>query len=246
MNTITIKRKNKFLSGTIRLPHSKSISNRLLILNEIAPAPFKINNLSNAEDTLLLQSLLNEIRQKKGGKQLVELDCKNAGTVMRFLTAYLAMIPGKWVMTGSERMLKRPIGTLVDGLNFLGADIEYLSQLGYPPVMIKGQNLTGNNIIIDSGISSQFVSALLMIAPKIPGGIAIRMSGHAVSVPYVNMTIRLLENFSVRIDQSKNNIRVYPRDIVPSTHSLSLLTFENCLRLFALFYHLKTTILSKK
>ena len=217
---IILKKKSRSLKGTVRLPHSKSISNRLLILRELADGPFEISNLSEAEDTVLLESLIAAINRKKGGQTLVELDCANAGTVMRFLTAWLSLVPGKWVMTGSERMKQRPIGTLVDGLNFLGAEIDYLSQLGYPPVLIKGKALTGKMIVIDPGISSQFVSALLMIAPRIPGGLSIRMSGSAVSVPYVNMTIRLLEFFSVRVEQSKTSIQVYEGPVIPKDYTV--------------------------
>jgi len=158
------------------------------------------DNLKSTHD------LLKQIKEKKQQKQIVELDTGNAGTAMRFLTAYLSSKQGKWILTGSERMKLRPIGALVDALRLLGADIDYLAKLGYPPLLIKGRPLRGGEITIDAGISSQFVSALIMTGPCIPGGITIHLRGEAVSKPYINMTIRLLEYFGVQVKREKNKI----------------------------------------
>jgi 3-phosphoshikimate 1-carboxyvinyltransferase len=140
------------------------------------------------------------------------MDSANAGTVMRFLTAYLTLIPGKWILTGSDRMKQRPIGVLVEAMRSLGADIEYLGKLGYPPLMIKGKHLKGGEIKVDAGISSQFISALLLIAPILPGGLSIGLQGQAVSFPYINMTLRLLNYFGVETSKGKNKI------IIPETN----------------------------
>jgi len=214
MKTITVIRKNKILKGKLRLPPSKSISNRLLVIRALSNKDFSINNLSHSDDTILLQKLLHEIRNSKSVKSYIELDTANAGTAMRFLTSYLTFLPGKWILTGSDRMKQRPIGILVDALKALGADIDYLGKLGYPPLMIKGKSLKGGEITVDPGISSQFISALLLVAPRLPGGLSIRFQGQAVSFPYIHMTLRLLEFFSVETLQKRNNILLPEADII--------------------------------
>jgi len=208
MKTITIKKTDRSLVGSIHLPASKSISNRLLIMRALAAASFTIENLSDSDDTLLLQDLLQKIGEHHGKQAMTELDTSNAGTVMRFLTAYLSMVPGKWILTGSERMKQRPIAILVDGLKSIGAQIDYLSKLGYPPVMIHGTALKGKEIIVDTGISSQFVSALIMIGPKIPRGLTLHLSGPAVSFPYVKMTIGLLKDFGIHVVHERSRILI--------------------------------------
>lgn len=215
MKTITINKPNHNLTGSIRLPSSKSISNRLLIIQALTVANFDIEHLSDSDDTVLLQNLLQKIRKNKGRSSMSELDTANAGTVMRFLTAYLSMIPGKWILTGSERMKQRPIGILVDGLKSMGAQIDYLSKLGYPPLMIHGTYLKGREIIVDPGISSQFVSALILIGPKLPGGLTLHLSGPAVSFPYVKMTIGLLKDFGINVVQDRSRIVIPEGDYKP-------------------------------
>lgn len=215
MKTITIKKTDRNLVGSIRLPSSKSISNRLLIIRALAATDFDIPHLSDSDDTLLLHDLLQKIREHHGRALMTELDTSNAGTVMRFLTAYLSMVPGKWILTGSERMKQRPIGILVDGLKSMGAQIDYLSKLGYPPVMIHGTSLKGGEIIVDPGISSQFVSALIMIGPKIPGGLTLHLSGPAVSFPYVEMTIGLLKAFGIHVVHERSRIFIPEGDYFP-------------------------------
>jgi 3-phosphoshikimate 1-carboxyvinyltransferase len=125
---------------------------------------------------------------------------------MRFLTAYLTLIPGKWILTGSERMKQRPIGVLVEAMRSLGAEIEYLGKLGYPPLMIKGKPMKGGEIKVDAGISSQFISALILVAPVLPGGLLISLQGQAVSFPYISMTLRLLNYFAIETGQERNKI----------------------------------------
>jgi 3-phosphoshikimate 1-carboxyvinyltransferase len=215
MQIITIRKNNRNLTGTIRLPSSKSISNRLLIIQALCSSGFTIGNLSDADDTLLLVELLRQISERQGSTHMTELDTSNAGTVMRFLTAYLSMVPGKWILTGSERMRHRPIGILVDGLKSLGAQIDYLSRLGFPPIMVHGMKLKGREIIVDPGISSQFISALMMIGPSVPGGLTLHLSGPPVSFPYVNMTLRLLKNFGVHVSHERGRIMIPETEYVP-------------------------------
>jgi len=207
---VTVSKKEKSLKGELLLPASKSISNRLLMIGALSGGDFPIMGLSEAEDTLLLQKLLTEILKQTGGNAVTTLDTANAGTVMRFLTAYLAFQPGKWVLTGCDRMKRRPIGILVDALKTMGADIDYLSWLGYPPLLIKGRPLPGNEISIDSGVSSQFISALLMIAPCLPNGLILRLKGQSVSWPYIGMTIRLMKNFGIQVKKNGQRIHVQP------------------------------------
>jgi 3-phosphoshikimate 1-carboxyvinyltransferase len=208
MNLIRLRKSNKELKGTLQLPASKSISNRLLIIRALSESDFEINNLSESSDTVLLGKLLTDIKTVRHDQGLTELNTGNAGTAMRFLTAYLAMSAGNWVLTGNARMKHRPIGILVDALKPLGASIEFLGALGYPPLLIKGRTLKGGEIVVDPGISSQFVSALLMVAPKIPGGMILHLSGPPVSYPYVNMTIRLMADFGVNVKRERSYLKI--------------------------------------
>jgi 3-phosphoshikimate 1-carboxyvinyltransferase len=220
VKTITITKNDKIIKGTIQLPFSKSISNRLMIIRAQTAGGVKINNLAEADDTLLLANLLKQISERKPKQPIVELDTGNAGTAMRFLTAYLCSVPGRWILTGSDRMKMRPIGPLVDALRLLGAEIDYLSKLGYPPLLIKGTSLRGGEITIDAGVSSQFVSALIMIGPCIPGGITLFLKGEAVSKPYINMTIRLLEYFGIKVKRDKNKISINESAFIPRDFSV--------------------------
>jgi 3-phosphoshikimate 1-carboxyvinyltransferase len=204
----SVTRPEGSLSGTVNLPFSKSISNRMLMMQVLAGENFTIRNLSGADDTLLLEQLLKAVRFREGEKNMTVLDTQNAGTVMRFLTAYLAMVPGKWILDGSDRMKNRPVGELVEALRCLGADIEYVSKLGYPPLIIKGKKLRSETVVVNPGISSQFLSALLMIGPALPDGLRIRMKGEAVSFPYVEMTIRLMKQTGILVKKKGNDLFV--------------------------------------
>ncbi len=215
MKSIVISKPDKILKGSIQLPASKSISNRLLLIRALCGNDFKINNLSDAADTLLLQKLLETILQGKGKKKVTEIDTANAGTVMRFLTSFLSIQPGKWVLTGSERMKQRPIGILADAMKHLGASIEYLSKPGYPPLLINGGDLSGKEITIDPGVSSQFTTALLLIAPCLPKGLVIHLKGKSVSMPYAEMTIRLMQLFGAQVKLGKTRVHVQPGTYTP-------------------------------
>ena len=126
---------------------------------------------------------------------------------MRFLTAYLSIIPGHWVLTGSDRMRERPIGVFVEALEALGAEIEYLSKPGFPPLLIKGKPLEGGEITVDAGISSQFISALLMIGPSLQNGLTIRYLNRPVSMPYIEMTARLMAIFGAKVKRAQSRSR---------------------------------------
>ena len=210
MKSIVISNPDKILKGSIQLPASKSISNRLLLIRAISGKDFIINNLSDADDTVLLQKLLSTILQRTDRKKVVELDTANAGTVMRFLTSYLSMMPGKWVLTGSDRMKQRPIGILTDALKQLGASIDFLAKPGYPPLLIGGGGLHGRELTIDSGVSSQFTTALLLVAPNLPDGLILHLKGRTVSSPYVELTIRLMQLFGLKVKLGKTRIHVKP------------------------------------
>ncbi len=215
MKSISISRSNHTLKGTVRLPASKSISNRLLMIRAMCGADFAIGNLSEAEDTLLMQKHLETVLSVTGRKKVVEFDTANAGTVMRFLTAFLSVRPGKWVLTGSDRMKQRPIGILADALNHLGASIDFLAKPGYPPLLINGCSLRGKDLTIDARVSSQFITSLLLIAPYLPEGLIIRLKGKPVSSPYSDMTVKLMQQFGSKVKQGKTRIHVKPGGYIP-------------------------------
>ncbi|MEM6397224.1 MAG: 3-phosphoshikimate 1-carboxyvinyltransferase [Bacteroidota bacterium] len=178
------------IAGQIDLIGSKSISNRALIIRALADEPFEIEHLAEAKDTQQLRALLASDGEV--------LDAGPAGTTYRFMTAYLCTRPGSQVLTGSERMLQRPIGILVDALRVLGADIEYLGEEGYPPLRIGYRPLNRTSqISIDGGTSSQFISALLLIAPTLPNGLTLDIEGKLVSKPYVDMTLALMRRYGI-------------------------------------------------
>ncbi len=215
MKSITISKPDRILKGRIDLPSSKSISNRLLMIRALSGRDFPLHNLSSADDTAMLTGHLETISRRVARKGPVEIDTRNAGTVMRFLTAYLAMTPGKWVLTGSERMKQRPVGILSEALRTLGASVEYLAKPGYPPLLIDGRCLEGSEVTIDSGVSSQFTSALLLIAPRLPHGLRIHLKGKSVSMPYAGMTMELMKLAGARVKKSRNRIQVFPGNYLP-------------------------------
>ena len=191
----------------VRLPGSKSISNRLLILCEVLQVSPEIHNLSTSDDTRLLQQALGLIRSGSGAT----LDIGQAGSDMRFLTALLAGRPGTWILTGSERMKERSVEELVSALRMLGAHITYLEREGYPPLRIEGTLLSGSEVSIRADVSSQFISALLLIAPTLSEGLTIHLEGEIVSRPYIRMTLGLLEKFGFRNLEQERRIQVFPR-----------------------------------
>lgn len=189
---------------TIQLPSSKSISNRALIINALAKGELVPENLSDCDDTRVM------VKALKGEEEVI--DIMAAGTAMRFLTAYLCVTPGNRVITGTERMRQRPIRILVDALRELGADITYMEEEGYPPLRIAGKALTGNVIALKGDVSSQYISALLMIAPTLKDGLRITLTGEVISRPYINLTLQLMKDFGVQAFwDSESTITIAPQ-----------------------------------
>ncbi len=184
----------RVLKGEARLPLSKSECNRLLIIRAITGTNVPIPEISEAEDTVSLRRILDRLPDHKDGDVY---DVGPAGTSMRFLSAYFSSIPGVFNLTGTARMKNRPIAILVNALEELGADIEFPEKEGFPPLKIFGGPLKGGEINIDGSVSSQFISALLMIAPTMHNGLVIHFTGPIVSRPYIDMTIRIMERFGV-------------------------------------------------
>ncbi|HFB61680.1 MAG TPA: 3-phosphoshikimate 1-carboxyvinyltransferase, partial [Bacteroidetes bacterium] len=162
---LQIKYNEKKLAGSYHLPASKSISNRLLIMRALARSKVLFDNLSEAEDTYMMRLYLSFINTCAGSEIPLSLDTHNAGTVFRFLLAYLSRQEGRWLLTGEERMRQRPVGALVDALRSLGADIKYTEKEGYPPLLIRGKKLNGGTVELNASASSQYVSALMLVAP---------------------------------------------------------------------------------
>lgn len=182
---VNIQSVNKTIKGTLNLSGSKSISNRLLILQALSNRSSKLKNISDSDDTLVLQKALSSSD--------TFIDIGIAGTAMRFLTAYYALRASEVVLTGASRMKQRPIKGLVDALCSLGADIEYMEKEGYPPLKIKGKSLEGGVLQIKSDISSQFISALLMVGPYFEKGLQLELQGAVISRPYIKMTLNLMK-----------------------------------------------------
>ncbi len=191
--------KNK-IEPNIIISGSKSESNRLLILQQFYNN-LTIENLSNSDDTKIMQKALSEKSEI--------IDVHHAGTVMRFLTAFFASKSGvEKIITGSKRMKQRPIGILVDALKSLGADIEYLENKGYPPLKIKGKEIIKNMVSIQGNVSSQYISALLLITPSLKNGLKIRLLGKITSIPYIRMTLSLLKELGIKTNFKRNIIKI--------------------------------------
>ena len=190
------------LNASIKLPASKSISNRLIIIHALSGTQDKLGNLSDSDDTYAMLKALSSTEQTR--------NIGHAGTSMRFLSAYYSCMESHVIMTGSERMQQRPIAPLVDALRKLGADITYLKTEGCPPLEIKGKELSGEEITIDGSISSQFLSALLMIAPSLKNGLIINLVGKIVSSSYIKMTLELMKENGASFTWEGNKIRVFP------------------------------------
>ena len=189
---------------TIQLPASKSISNRAMILNALCLSTAPIKNLSDCEDTKVLIDAFNSDSNL--------FDIKAAGTAMRFLTAFLAGMEGEWIIKGTERMHQRPIHPLVETLTALGADIEYLEKEGFPPLKIRGKKLNGGEVYLSGNISSQFISALLMVAPTMKNGLIMHIEKEIVSKPYIDLTIGMMAKCGVHVKWEGNDITVKPQN----------------------------------
>lgn len=192
------------IKATIQLPASKSISNRALIINALAESNCTPNNLSDCDDTRVMIKALTQDEET--------IDIMAAGTAMRFLTAYLSVTPGERIITGTARMQQRPIQILVNALRELGAEISYTNNEGFPPLHIKGVELKGNEITLKGNVSSQYISALLMIGPALKNGLTLHLSGEIISRPYINLTLQLMQDFGAKAAwTSSDSISVAPQ-----------------------------------
>ena len=205
-----ISKNNKTLTGEITLPPSKSISNRLLIIRALCNN-FTINNLSQSDDTKVLEDALDLNSNT--------IDTGHSGTAMRFLTAFLSNKEGEWILTGSEEIKNRPVGTLINALKQLGANIEYPAKQGFPPLKIKGTQLNGGTLEIEANISSQFISALLLIAPTLQDGLTLKLKNKVISAPYIHLTLKLMNYFGIK--------SVWNHNVISIPHNLSRSFGEN-------------------
>lgn len=199
-NKIVLSTQTRNIDAVINLPASKSISNRVLIIQSLCDKKFKIENLSNADDTVTLQKLLNSNE--------AILNAGEGGTTFRFLLAFLALKGKPVILTASERMLQRPIQPMIDALNKLGANIELVETEDSSAIKINDSTLHDGEIEIDSSISSQFISALLLIAPYLKNGLTIKLKGKEVSASYTEMTISLMKHFGAVVKRNGNVITV--------------------------------------
>lgn len=192
------------LNLTVDLPSSKSVSNRALIIHALAGGGEMPQNLSDCDDTRVMMDALSSMPDV--------IDIGAAGTAMRFLTAYLAVTSGSHILTGTERMRHRPIGVLVDALRRLGADITYVGEEGFPPLRVDGRPLDGGPLEIEGNVSSQYISALLMIGPALRHGLTLHMTGDVISRPYIDMTLWMMGEFGAEAEWTDaSTIEVKPR-----------------------------------
>lgn len=213
MTAITLLPKTTFGQITIPLPSSKSESNRVLIIDALTDGKNHISNLAEARDTQTMIRLLTEDPEV--------LDVLDAGTTMRFLTAYAALTNRNKILTGTPRMCERPIGILVDALRTIGADIEYQKHEGYPPLQTRSfEKQLSNKVTIRGDVSSQYISALLMLAPTLPEGLELELTGKIGSRTYIEMTLQLMKQFGVEASWEDQTITVLPQQYQPTAYAV--------------------------
>jgi 3-phosphoshikimate 1-carboxyvinyltransferase len=215
MHRILVKKQSGVFKEKIRLASSKSESNRALIINALSGFGGELENLSSARDTQTMIRLLKS--------EDAVADVLDAGTTMRFLTAYFAITNQTKTMTGTPRMCERPIGILVDALRNIGAEIDYLGKEGYPPTQLKGfSEQKADEISIRGDVSSQYISALLMISPLLPNGLKINLIGEVGSIPYITMTIKQMEAFGVKVtaDWEAKRLSVEPQKYQATSYQI--------------------------
>ena len=227
MNLHLQKPKVKSQKSKVKITGSKSETNRLLLLQALYPN-ISLENVSNSDDSEVMESIIHNSKLPTVTLSAVEVpqlfNVHHAGTAMRFLTAYFAIQEGKEViLTGSSRMKERPIKILVEALQQLGAEISYEENEGFPPIKIIGKKLTNNKVSLPANVSSQYISALLLIAPKLENGLELTLQGEITSIPYINMTLALLKEIGVKTSFIENKITVKPLLTINS----KLLTIES-------------------
>ena len=226
---MTVRLRKSVVKGQshIRITGSKSESNRLLLLQALYPE-IQIKNLSNSDDTQLMQQALQTVSNR--------INIHHAGTAMRFLTAFFAIQQGREItLTGSQRMQERPISILVEALKAIGADISYINKEGYPPLHIKGEQITQDKVTLKANVSSQYISALLLIAPKLENGLELTLDGNITSLPYIKMTTALLDVIGADTHFEGQTIYVNP---MPEITGTTLLTVESDWSSASYFYSL--------
>jgi len=214
-NAIVSFPKNKEINAEINLTGSKSESNRALVISALSKGLVKVDNLSDADDTVILNTILKQLEKRDDTLQQVNVG--HAGTAMRFLTAFLSTLDGRFLLTGSKRMTERPIKLLVDALKSLGAEITYEDAEGYPPILIAGSlTQSTKQVKIKGDVSSQYLSALLIIAPTLPKGLTLEIEGKLTSKPYVDMTLKMLEEAGIKHQWQDHTITIEPQLHIPS------------------------------
>lgn len=209
MTGLRLSHPNAKLIGRIAVPGSKSESNRLLLLKALYAPEMEIKGLSSARDTLILADLLRSYQAEK------YLSAADAGTAMRFMTAFLATRSGNWHLDGSDRMRERPIEILVDALSQLGANIRYKGERGYPPLEIDGVRLRGGLLSLDASVSSQYISALMMIGPGLAKGLELKMEGLSVSTSYIYLTANIMRRMGLKAHVLGDEVRI---PVCPDDH----------------------------
>src|SRR5699024_10970836 len=208
---LQLSHKNRKVKGTVHLTGSKSECNRALIIQALSKGLVHIENVSNAADTVTLMNALEAAGH--AGDKRVTIDIGPAGTAMRFLTSYLNLVPGSFLLTGTQRMQERPIGLLTDALRKLGAQISFSKKHGFPPLEIEGKmTQVINEIQINGNISSQYISSLLLVAPILPKGLILKIKGELASKPYVSMTLDMMKRAGIHYEWEGSTIRIDPQE----------------------------------
>ncbi|MFZ9981078.1 MAG: 3-phosphoshikimate 1-carboxyvinyltransferase [Cyclobacteriaceae bacterium] len=213
MSELRISKKSAVTGIINNLPASKSVSNRVLVLDALSGFSSEISNLSEARDTVLMNALVRSNER--------EINVMDAGTTMRFLTAFYAISGTNRIMTGTDRMKERPIYPLVDALRTIGADIRYLGREGYPPLEILGfSGQKATEVFVPGNLSSQYISALMMIGPALPEGLKIRLTGHVGSRPYIHITEEIIRMFGGQISFRDDVIEIMPGGLKSVKYSI--------------------------
>jgi 3-phosphoshikimate 1-carboxyvinyltransferase len=216
MSSLRISHPSGILKGRLVLPGSKSESNRLLILQNLYAPETKIEGLSDSSDTVVLQEALQNYRSRKN------INIGDAGTAMRFLCGFLASQQGDWVLDGSARMRERPISVLVQALRQMGAAITYIEKEGYPPLAISGSRLKGGLLRIKADVSSQYLSALMMLGPMLENGLELKLEGRSVSEPYIYLTANLMRRMGFEVFINGDEIKVAKQDVIQVPQAMSV------------------------
>ena len=212
MKQITITSPRK-IQVSVSLPASKSICNRALIINALTQDCLPLKNLSDCDDTQVMQTALSALQPV--------IDIKAAGTAMRFLSAFLAVSEGTHIITGTQRMQQRPIGILVNALRSLGADITYIGKEGFPPLRITGKNLPNKEVTLSGSVSSQYISALLMIGPTLTNGLTLTLTDEIISRPYIDLTLKLMSDFGAKVKWiNDHQLKVEPHPYCPPAYTI--------------------------